>query len=98
MNDKTLENKQRQDLLFAVMSSVNNVIELENYKVDRNDIELMSELLDIVDHNINTQIKLNFPKLNKSSISSEIILSVLMSTSYNIDLSKDELEKIKNFK
>ena len=98
MNDKTLENKQRQDLLFAVMSSVNNVIELENYKVDRNDIELMSELLDIVDHNINTQIKLNFPELNKSSISSEIILSVLMSTSYNIDLSKDELEKIKNFK
>ena len=98
MNDKTLENKQRQDLLFAVMSSVNNVIELENYKVDKNDIELMSELLDIVDHNINTQIKLNFPGLNKSFISSEIILSVLMSTSYNIDLSKDELEKIKNFK
>ena len=36
MTDKILENKQRMDLLFKVTESVNNVIELNNEELDKN--------------------------------------------------------------
>ena len=67
MTDKIQENKQRTDLLFNVMESVNNVIELNDEELDRNNLEQMSDIIEVIETSMNTQIKMNFPDLNKDS-------------------------------
>ena len=96
MTDKILENKQRTDLLFNVMESVNNVIELNDEELDRNNLEQMSDIIEVIETSMNTQIKMNFPDLNKDSLSIYAIFSTVMNR-YNMSFTQDEFEKIKNY-
>ena len=96
MTDKILENKQRTDLLFNVMESVNNVIELNDEELDRDNLEQMSDIIEVIETSMNTQIKMNYPDLNKNSLSIYGIFSTIMN-GYNMSFTKDEFEKIKNY-
>ena len=96
MTDKILENKQRTDLLFKIMESVNNVIELNDEELDRDNLEQMSDIIEVIETSMNTQIKMNYPDLNKNSLSIYGIFSTIMN-GYNMSFTKDEFEKIKNY-
>ena len=84
------------DLLFKVMESVNNVLESNNEELDKNNLEQMADILDTIQHSLDTQIKMNYPDLNKNFLSIYGIFSTIMN-GYNMSFTKDEFEKIKNY-
>ena len=96
MNDNSPKEKQRLDLLFKVITSVNNALELNNEALDQNNLEQMSEVLEMVKFSMKTEIKMNYPTLNENSLSSLAIFSSFMN-SHNISFNKEQLEKIKKY-
>tara|TARA_Y200000002_G_scaffold352251_1_gene330837 strand:+ start:400 stop:702 length:303 start_codon:yes stop_codon:yes gene_type:complete len=96
MNDNSPNEKQKLDLIFKVITSVNNALELNNEVLDQKNLEQMSEVLEMVKFSMKTEIKMNYPTLNENSLSSLAIFSSFMS-SHNISFNKEQLEKIKKY-
>lgn len=56
----------------------------------------MNYVIEVIETSMNTQIKMNFPNLNKDSLSIYAIFSTVMN-GYNMSFNQDEFEKIKNY-